>query len=175
MLRGWAPQDEVHQHKQIPDSDKISFRNRLLPTLASSPSQVRSQLIPVLQKILQYDFPAKWPDFMDITIQLLNTNEANSVFAGLHCMLAICRMYRFKGGENREDFNRIVQIAFPQLLSIGSRLVDETNPEGWEMLRILLKTYKHTIYVGQRAITWKQARTDGLSSIYHTTLWIRII
>ena len=57
-------------------------------------------------------------------------------------------MYRFKGGENREEFNQIVQASFPQLLSIGSRLVDETNPEGWEMLRIVLKTFKHTIYVG---------------------------
>lgn len=84
---------------------------------------------------------------MDITMQLLSTNEANSVFAGLHCMLAICRMYRFKGGETRDEFNRIVAVSFPQLLKIGSQLVDETNPEGWEMLRIVLKAYKHTIYV----------------------------
>lgn len=67
-------------------------------------------------------------------------------------------MYRFKGGENREDFNRIVQVAFPQLLSIGSRLVDETNPEGWEMLRIVLKTYKHTIYVGRNAMKERTPR-----------------
>ena len=153
VLRGWAPGDEVNHHKQIPDSDKLDFRNRILPILAASPSQVRAQLIPILQKILQYDFPANWPDFMDITMRLLNTNDANSVFAGLHCMLAICRMYRFKGGETRDDFNRIVSVSFPQLLSIGSRLVDETNPEGWEMLRIVLKAYKHTIYVGWRHIS----------------------
>lgn len=89
---------------------------------------------------------------MDITMQLLNTNDANSVFAGLHCMLAICRMYRFKGGENRDDFNQIVEASFPQLLSIGSRLVDETNPEGWEMLRVVMKSYKHTIYVRRRGL-----------------------
>lgn len=148
MLRGWAPGDEVNHHKQIPDSDKLDFRNRILPILATSTSQVRAQLIPILQKILQYDFPTKWPDFMDITMRLLNTNDASSVFAGLHCMLAICRMYRFKGGETRDDFNRIVSVSFPQLLSIGSRLVDETNPDGWEMLRIVFKAYKHTIYVG---------------------------
>lgn len=85
---------------------------------------------------------------MDITVRLLNTNDASSVFAGVNCMLAICRVYRFKGGENREDFNQIVQVSFPQLLSIGTRLVNETSPEAWEMLRILLKAYKHTIYVG---------------------------
>ena len=85
-------------------------------------------------------------------MQLLNTNDANSVFAGLHCMLAICRMYRFKGGESKEDFNRIVEVSFPQMLSIGSRLVDETNPEGWEMLRVVMKSYKHTIYVGRKSL-----------------------
>lgn len=84
---------------------------------------------------------------MDITTGLLNTNDANSVFAGLQCMLALCRTYRFKAGENREDFNHIVQISFPQLLSIGTRLVDETSLEAGEMLRITMKAYKHAIYV----------------------------
>ena len=108
-------------------------------------------------------------------MQLLNTNDANSVFAGLHCMLAICRMYRFKGSENRDDFNRIVQASFPQLLSIGSRLVDETNPEAWEMLRIVLKSYKHTIYVGQAAVDVECTGADMCSLICRHTSWLRII
>ena len=106
------------------------------------------QLIPILQKILSYDFPAKWPNFLDITMQLLNTNNANSVFAGLHCMLAICRMYRFKGVENRGNFNQIVEASFSQLLGIATRLVDETSLEALEMLHIIMKAYKHAIYVG---------------------------
>ena len=81
-------------------------------------------------------------------MQLLNTNDANSVYAGLQCMLAISRTYRFKAGENREDFNKIVQASFDQLLNIGNRLVDETSIEAGEMLRIVIKTYKHAIYVG---------------------------
>ncbi len=149
ISRGWAPADESPLHKPIPEEEKLDFRSRLLPILASSPSQIRSQLIPILQKILQYDFPAKWPSFMEITVQLLNTNDANSVFAGLHCMLAICRVYRFKGEDNRGEFNQIVEASFPQLLAIGNRLVNETSMEAWEMLRIIVKAYKHAIYVGQ--------------------------
>jgi hypothetical protein len=84
---------------------------------------------------------------MDITMQLLNTNDASSVFAGLQCILAICRTYRFKAGENRDDFNRIVQASFGQLLAIGQRLVDETSIEAAEMLRIVVKSYKQAIYV----------------------------
>ncbi|KAI9871437.1 MAG: hypothetical protein M1830_002913 [Pleopsidium flavum] len=146
VTRGWSPGEEYPLHKPIPEDEKHAFRNRLLPILASSQPQIRSQLIPILQKILHYDFPDKWADFMDITLQLLNTNNANSVFAGLQCLLAICRVYRFKAGEDRGDFDKIVQVSFPQLLSIGSRLVDETSLEAGEMLRTVMKAYKHAIY-----------------------------
>lgn len=100
-----------------------------------------------MQKVLQHDFPEQWPDFMDVTLQLLNANDANSVFAGLQCLLAICRVYRFRAGEKRSDFDKIVEISFPQLLNIGNGLVDETSLEAAEMLRIVVKAYKHAIYV----------------------------
>jgi importin-7 len=85
---------------------------------------------------------------MDITLQLLGMNDANSVFAGLQCLLAICRVYRFKAGEKRSDFDKIVELSFPQLFQIGSKLVDEESLEAAEMLHIVLKAYKHAIYVG---------------------------
>lgn len=151
ITRAWQPSEDPAAHRQIPEDEKIDLRNRLLPILASSSPQVRIQLIPILQKILSCDFPAKWPNFLDISMQLLNTNDANSVFAGLHCMLALCRMYRFKGGENRGNFDQIVEASFPQLLSIATRLVEETSVEAWEMLHIIMKAYKHAIYVGRNS------------------------
>lgn len=152
VTRAWQPGEGPAAHKQIPENEKLDLRNRLLPILASSSPQVRIQLIPILQKILSYDFPTKWPNFLDMTMQLLNMNDANSVFAGLHCMLAICRMYRFKGGESRGNFNQIVEASFPQLLGIATRLVEETSLEAWEMLHIIMKAYKHAIYVGRTSI-----------------------
>ena len=145
--RGWAPPDDLPLQKSISEEEKLAVRNRLLPVLATAHSQVRAQIIPTLQKILQYDFPARWPNFMDITLQLLNTNDASSVYAGLQCVLAICRTYRFKSGENREDFNRIVEASFPQILAIGTRLLDERSLKAAELLRIVIKSYKHAIYV----------------------------
>ena len=58
-------------------------------------------------------------------------------------------MYRFKAGEKREGFDKIVEHSFPQLLNIGVKLVDEESLEAAEMLRIVVKSYKHAIYVGQ--------------------------
>jgi hypothetical protein len=94
ISKGWSPAEEYSQAKPIPEEEKTSFRNRLVPILVASPPQVRLQIIPTLQKILAYDFPSKWPDFLDITVQLLNAGDISSVFAGVQCLLAICKIYR---------------------------------------------------------------------------------
>ncbi|KAL2834288.1 armadillo-type protein [Aspergillus cavernicola] len=144
--RGWSPHEESPLRAPIPEEEKPGFRERLIPALVSTPPNVRAQLVPLLQKILQHDFPEQWPGFLDITMQLLSTNDASSVYAGLQCLLAICRVYRFKAGEKRDEFDKIIEHSFPQLLSIGSKLVDEESVEAAEMLRIVVKSYKHAIY-----------------------------
>ncbi|OKL61922.1 hypothetical protein UA08_02606 [Talaromyces atroroseus] len=146
--RGWAPSEDNNtaQYKRISDDERPALKDRLIPILAASPANVRAQFIPIITKILSYDFPEKWPGFMDITLQLLGTNEANSVFSGLQCLLAICKVYRFKANEKRGDFDKIVEHCFPQLLNIGNRLVDEESIEAAEMLHTVVKAYKHAIY-----------------------------
>lgn len=146
ITRGWPPQDE-NVHKSIPDNERAAFRDRLLPVIAASPTLIRGQLIPILQTILNHDFPEKWPTFMDVTLRLLNTNDAASVLAGLQCLLSICRTYRFKAGETRADLDKIVTVAFPPLLNLGNKLVEEDSMEAGEMLRLVVKCYKHAIYV----------------------------
>jgi hypothetical protein len=147
VSKGWSPAEEFSTASPIPENEKESFRNRLVPILAASQVPVRSQLIPTLQKILGFDFPQKWPNFLDITVQLLNAGDASSVFAGVQCLLAICKIYRFKSGEDRADFDKIVALSFPQLLNIGNSLVNETSMEAGEMLHTVLKVYKNAIYV----------------------------
>ena len=147
ITKGWAPiENEQTRYKAVPEGDKQVIRQRLVPILAASPPQIRAQLVATLQKILHYDFPEHWPDFLNITVSLLNQQDAGSVFAGLQCLLAICRVYRFKMGETREDFDKIVEMTFPQLLAIANSLVNETSLEAGEMLRTVLKAYKHAIY-----------------------------
>ncbi|OJJ58646.1 hypothetical protein ASPSYDRAFT_57909 [Aspergillus sydowii CBS 593.65] len=144
--RGWNSLEDSPLRAPIAEAEKPGFRERLIPALVSTPPNVRAQLVPLLQKILQHDFPEQWPGFLDITMQLLGTNDAGSVYAGLQCLLAICRVYRFKAGDKREEFDKIIEHSFPQLLSIGSKLVDEESVEAAEMLRIVVKSYKHAIY-----------------------------
>ncbi|KAI9673382.1 MAG: hypothetical protein M1817_002844 [Caeruleum heppii] len=162
--RAWSPEDVAQ--KAIPEAEKASFRGRLLPLLAASQPQVRQQLIPILQKILHFDFPEKWPDFLDITMRLLNTNEARSVFAGLQCLLAISRAYRFKSVENRADFDKIVAVSFPHLLEIGNRLVEESSLDAGEMLKFVMKAYKHATYFELPSHLREQSHIVGWCSLF---------
>ncbi|KAG8626532.1 hypothetical protein KVT40_005477 [Elsinoe batatas] len=146
VTKRWSPTDESEKGKTLAESEKTAVKSRILPILRAATPQVRAQLVATLQKILHYDFPQHWPEFLQATTGLLNSQDIPSVFAGLQCLLVICRTYRFKVGDTRADFDRIVEQTFPHLLQIGNSLVNETSLEAGEMLRTVLKAYKHTIY-----------------------------
>jgi hypothetical protein len=139
----------VANESTISEDEKARVRERLVPLLAASEGLVRQQLIPVLQRILQSDFPNKWPRFMDFTLELLNTNDPGSVLAGLQCLLAICRAFRYKATDSndRQHFDQIVEVSFPRLLTICNELVNQESDEAGEMLHLALKAYKHATWV----------------------------
>ena len=147
--RAWERTDYYPNETLIYEDEKARFRERLLPILASAQNRVRHQLVPILQRILHFDFPEKWPSFMDYTLQLLNTNDPRSVLAGLQCLLAVCRAYRFKASntESRDHFDKIIEASFPRLLTICNELVNQESDEAGEMLHIALKCYKHATWV----------------------------
>ncbi|KAK4102767.1 ARM repeat-containing protein [Parathielavia hyrcaniae] len=147
--RAWERSEYYPNDTLIPDDEKARFRERLLPILAGSQNLVRHQLVPILQRVLHFDFPEKWPTFMDYALQLLNTNDPRSVLAGLQCLLAVCRAYRFKAADSqsRSHFDKIVEATFPRLLIICNELVNQESDEAGEMLHIALKCYKHATWV----------------------------
>ncbi|KAF9872205.1 nonsense-mediated mrna decay protein [Colletotrichum karsti] len=170
--RGWEKSEHSPNETQIAEDEKARFRDRLLPIMAASQGLVRQQLIPVLQRILHFDFPEKWPNFMDYTMQLLNTNDAPSVLAGLQCLLAICRAYRFKSsdGDNRVHFDKIIEASFPRLLAICNELVAQESDEAGEMLHLALKAYKHATWLELSAFLREQQTNFGWCTVFLQTV-----
>lgn len=86
---------------------------------------------------------------MDYTVELLGTNDKDRVLAGLQCLLAICRAYRFKPNddENKAQLQKIIEGSFPRLLDICRELVVQESDDAGEMLHIALKAFKHATFV----------------------------
>ncbi|KAI5843637.1 armadillo-type protein [Tricharina praecox] len=147
VTRSWEFNEEWPKIPAIPEDEKAILRERLIPTLASAPPNIRQQLMPLIGKVLHYDFPERWPSYMDITLQLLNSGDIQSVFAGVQCLLSLTRVYRFKRDTTKQDeMERVAQATFPIILAIGNRLVDETSTDAGDMLKMIIKTYKHATY-----------------------------
>jgi hypothetical protein len=87
---------------------------------------------------------------MEMSLALLTAGDANSVLSGLLCTFVLCKVYRFRAGDNRLDIEKVVTATFPTLLNIANRLLDEPSGEHSELLRVITKTYKHAIYVRWR-------------------------
>lgn len=147
--RAWTYVDVYPDERLLTDEEKANVRNRLLPILGSSPSLVRQQLVPLLQRILHWDYPSRWPTYMEYTMRLLSTNDAQSVVAGIQCLLAVCRTYRFKAaaGVSRDELTAIVEMSFPHLLLLCQQLLDLENEEAGEMLHLALKIYKQAAWL----------------------------
>nr|AYN77763.1 importin B domain protein [Berkeleyomyces basicola]AYN77769.1 importin B domain protein [Berkeleyomyces basicola] len=155
-----------------PEAEKAVFRERLLPIMASSEGLVRPQLIPILQRVLHYDFPERWPSFLDFTVQLLNTNDTRSVLTGLECLLAICRTYRYKSSdsESRSHLDKIIENTFARLLAICVELIDQESDEASEMLHLALKCYKHATWLELSDFLRSQAQSHGWCSVFLRTI-----
>ncbi|OAA63316.1 nonsense-mediated mRNA decay protein [Niveomyces insectorum RCEF 264] len=159
--RAWTLVDVYPDERLLTEDEKAQVRNRLLPILGASPGLVRQQLVPLLQRILHWDYPARWPTYMEYTMQLLSTNDAQGVLAGIQCLLAVCRTYRFKAsaGVSRDELNAIVDASFAQLLHLCQQLLDLNSEEGGEMLHYALKIYKQAAWLELPP----RLRTDNLA------------
>lgn len=147
--RAWSRTEVYPNEVLIADDEKQRLRDNLLPILVASSGPVRLQIVPILQRILHFDFPDNWPNFPSFTMELLSTNDRTSVLTGLQCLLAVCRTYRYKSTDtsNRPHFDKVVEATFPRLLAICNELVTQESEEAGEMCHLALKVYKHATWV----------------------------
>ncbi|EPE04576.1 importin-beta domain-containing protein [Ophiostoma piceae UAMH 11346] len=159
--KAWTYVEIYPDERLLAEDEKTQVRNRLLPILGASSGIVRQQLVPLLQRILHWDYPSKWPTYMEYTMQLLSTNDAQGVLAGIQCLLAVCRTYRFKatGGAPRDELNNVVEISFPHLLRLCQQLLELDSEDAGEMLHYALKIYKQAAWLDLPA----RLRTDNLA------------
>lgn len=150
--RAWVPVESQQNETVISEDEKTRLRERILPILATSQGPIRLQVKHIIQRILNFDYPERWPHYLVFTMDLLNTNDRPSVLTGIECLLAVCRTYRWKSSEHadRSHLNKIIEASFPRLLAICNELVTQESDEAGEMCHLALKVYKDAAWVCRR-------------------------
>jgi hypothetical protein len=146
VIRYWDPIDDSSPLK-IDNDEKPVFREQVIPALTKVSPQIRPIAVAILNGVVARDYPHKWPQFLDITLTLFQTNDIEGVRTGLTCLLEITRHFRWTSGEQRQGLNGVIDTAFPGLLTISNSLINETSYSAAEMLRDSIKCYKMASYV----------------------------
>ncbi|KAK9477553.1 armadillo-type protein [Lipomyces japonicus] len=144
IVRNWEI-EEYDRLNLIPEEEKAVFRERIIPSIIASSPQTRTHLISILQRIIIYDFPERWPNFLDITIQLLQSNDVQHVYAGAICLNEIAKSYKWRHSDTRRPLDRVIEVAFPLAIQISNSLLQEQNSNAGEIVHLLIKAYRSAI------------------------------
>jgi len=148
VQKAWLKSDAgTYSTNPIPDTDKMTFRPQLVQVLTVAAPATRVQFVSILNKILTADYPAKWPEYADLTLNLLHSGQIGEVYAGLNMFLELTKIYRWKTGDNRVGLEAVVTNLFPVALQIAGKLLADANVEAATMLVLILKAYKSAIAV----------------------------
>ncbi|KAF9161693.1 hypothetical protein DFQ26_004323 [Actinomortierella ambigua] len=169
IRRHWFEVESTPTHLRISDADRETIKSNILQMMASTPPQVRTQLVTVLGVILANDFPAKYPGYLSQVQTLLQSQDIKIVYTGLLALKELTRVYKFKI-EEREPVDEIVANFFPAIQQIGSTLINQDSIEAAEMLKNIFKCYHHTIQ-----IDLSERQRDSASLIPWGTLFIQAV
>ena len=95
--RSWNADPIKPYPNQIPISstDKMSIKQNILQILVNSTtSSIRVQIASLIGTIVSSDVPDQWPQFLEIVLQLLISNNFNEKFAGQLALHEIMKAWR---------------------------------------------------------------------------------
>lgn len=148
VSKAWSKENaETYQTNQIFETDKMTFRPHLIQVLVVASPAIRVQFTAMLAKILESDYPNDWPEFHDLTLNLLQSGQIDQVYAGLTMLLELTKIYRWKSGDGRSGLDSIVTNIFPIALQIAGKLINEMTLGAGTMLVLILKAYRSAIAV----------------------------
>ncbi|KAK0526479.1 Nonsense-mediated mRNA decay protein 5 [Tilletia horrida] len=128
----------------VPDAERATIRSGMLPALMQAPPVVRNQIRAALRCIVVCDYPSQWPDLLSTVLQMVGTEEPQTLYAGLTAALEAVRAFRWKNAQSGA-MDGIVSALFPTLLATAQKLLQSPNvasPEVGELLYLTLKCYK---------------------------------
>jgi hypothetical protein len=109
------------------DDEKAVVRDNLLEVLVLGPSVVRAQMALAMQKIVNTDFPEKWPGLFPGVMQNLQSGDERRVMGAMISLRVLGKNFEFARGE-QAALDTLVSASFPALLDLFRLLLKQPEP-----------------------------------------------
>lgn len=146
----WVAPESKPSLLLIREDEKPGIKDRLITTIIKTHrnKQIKLQLAAALHCILDTD---KWEGLSSIIKNLLSdSSNVDHVYTGLICVYEYTRIYRWSSLETSNTSNpvleEVAQEIFPLLEPMASQLVTNSDTLSYEMLYLIVKTFKFTTF-----------------------------
>ena len=110
---------------------------------------VRALLAETVNAIARIDFPQHWPDLVDQIGLGIQSGNVTRMYNSLLALRKLVKIFEYKGGEQRQPLNIVIERLFPLLQQLFHQLLNQSNLasanaeqlSGASMLHLMCKTF----------------------------------
>eukprot|EP00108_Taenia_solium_P003371 TsM_000162000 transcript=TsM_000162000 gene=TsM_000162000 len=150
ILNSWRQRGPFTPDEPIPfqihENDKAHIRNVIVPAVASSVIPIQSILQVAVAKILKFDFPSRFPSFVDQITGYLDSMNFREFHGALLCLHGLVQAYEHKTND-RGPLPRTMNTLLPLLHHRMNVLLPDSSDESLILQKLILKIfYRYTDY-----------------------------
>jgi hypothetical protein len=127
----------------VQEDEKVMVKKAMVSAVIAAPSKVRNVLLEGLRRILEYDFPDRWPGLVEEVMQYLQGQDMHKITGALSVLRVLCKRFEYKPEGEDAPLDNVVNKCFPLLIQMFQYINGLPNiaPEIAFMQKLLCKIY----------------------------------
>ena len=142
FMRSWSDK-KIEGQILISEEEKVMWRQNVIECVNQSNDLIRAQLKEVVRRMIDSDFPEKWPGFPEKLLASMAQDDSQVLSGSLFVLHQIMKAVEYKKLDNpqRAASVTLFREAQPRLLQVARACMASGTPDAHKMLKWCLKIY----------------------------------
>jgi len=146
FMRSWSDR-KIPDQIIISEEEKVMWRQNVIECVNQSNDLIRAQLKEVVRRMVDEEFPEKWPGFPQKLLGFMARDDPRVLSGALFVLHQILKKVEYK---HLVDPQRVASLALlreaqPRLLQVAAACMASGTPDAHKMLKWCLKIYYSSI------------------------------
>ena len=142
FMRSWVDR-KIEGQVLISEEEKVMWRQNIIECVNQSNDLIRAQLKEVVRRMIDDEFPVKWPGFPEKLLACMAQDDPQVLSGSLFVLHQILKACEYKKLENPQRIASLALLreAQPRLLQVAGACMASGTPDAHKMLKWCLKIY----------------------------------